>query len=551
MPIKKIWLVSREYDQLAGTGGVKDVCRQLAEALSRAKKKVSVVLPLYGFMDPHKLQFTRTEISFEIDMNYVGVERRESVIIWGKQINNVSVYLVEADRYREKKGIYTYTKEEEAENPLNLHGTAYNDYFAMNILLQKAALNLIIILGERPDIIHCQDAHTAILPALLRELEGFRHYFRNTGTLVTIHNAGHGYHQEVGDLPFVKEITGLPYKFILDTLLDGKFNPFLAAASYAIINTVSENYARELQETDDDIMTGWIGHRLLTRGVIIEGITNGINPENFSLGHTKFNAKHGSICSVMLDFKTGRTAGKTKCKEELLKAVRDKILPEIKQHGELEYTPSLPLLTMIGRLTSQKGIDILVSALEKLLKTETNLQILIQGVGDGVLEKNLAVLAETDFAKGKFCFLNGYDTELADRIYSAGDFFLIPSQYEPCGLTDFIAQLHGSLPIVHHVGGLVKVLDGITGFAYKDHSDEALNAAILRAIKIFRENPEKIKEMQQAAVHTISKYYTWDIVMEKYLKLYSASLNLSVGKERERLRAFGWEKVRTGNRFVN
>ena len=529
-PIKNIWMVTREYNGLAGTGGVKDVSRQLAEALVRAKKKVTVVLPFYGFMDPQRDDLVPLDISFDVDMNYVNEERRETVTIWQRQYNGVTLYLIDADRYREKKGIYTFTVEEEGENPMNRQGIAYHDYFAMNILLQKATLALIIILAEKPDVIHCQDAHTAVLPAMISQNEGFRHYFRNTGALVTIHNAGHGYHQEVGDLPFAKEICGLPYRYILDHLLDGKFNPFLAASSSAVLNTVSENYARELQETDDDVMTGWLGHRLLTRGVPLEGITNGINPTDFIPG-----CDQGEQDVVTFDPALDDLAGKRTCKEDLLRAIEKNKIDGIQQSGTLNFTPDQPLFTMIGRLMTQKGVDILVAALQKLLVQDLGFQVLIQGTGAREIEEELTALAEDKKNQGRISVMRGYNVALADRIYAAGDFFLIPSRYEPCGLTDFIAQLAGNIPIVHHVGGLVKVVDGVTGFAYQDHSHEALMEAMLRAMQVFREQPALIRKMQKDAVLAIHKHFTWDKVMNHYLRLYRDSVHLRRAGERERL----------------
>ncbi|MCG2823632.1 MAG: glycogen/starch synthase, partial [Desulfobulbaceae bacterium] len=285
--INNVWMLTREYDGLAGAGGVKDVARQLAEALARSGRTVSVVLPLYGFMDPKQLGFAALDLGFDIDMDYAGEPRREYVRIFAKKENpspkkgTLAIYLIDAARYLEKKSVYTYTAEDEALDPLHHQGSGHFDYFAMNVLLQKAAAALMIRLKERPEIIHCHDGHTAILPAMLREAEGFRHYFAETGCVVTIHNAGTGYHQEVGDLPFAEAITGLPGSLITANLLDNKFDPFLAASTYAVMNTVSENYARELRETDDDALTGMLGHRLLARGVVLKGVTNGINPADF------------------------------------------------------------------------------------------------------------------------------------------------------------------------------------------------------------------------------------------------------------------------------
>jgi starch synthase len=549
-PIKNIWMVAREYDGLAGTGGVKDVTRQLSEALVRAGNKVSVVLPLYGFIIPEEKGFRSADLAFDVDLNYVDTERREVVKIWQGELDGINLYLADAERYREKMGIYTYTAEEEEKNPMNHQGTAYNDYFAMNVLLQKAALALIVLLEERPDIIHCQDAHTAILPAMIREIEGFRHYFKKTGAVVTIHNAGHGYHQEVGDLPFVKEICNLPYRFILDNLLDGKFNPFLAASSYGVINTVSENYARELQETDDDLLTGWLGHRLLARGVHLEGITNGINPAAFGPG--KADAKRAKELGLYATFdpEAQDLSGKRKGKELLVKDLRGGGIPGVIQTGTLDLAPEKPLFTMIGRLMAQKGVDILIAALKKLLVQDEHFQVLIQGVGARDIEKQLEELAADKENLGRVCVLRGYDTILANRIYAAGDFFIIPSKYEPCGLTDFIAQLSGNIPIVHHVGGLVKVVDGVTGFAYQDHSPEALLAAMLRALHTYRMSPDKLFAMRKTAVEYIKKQYTWDSVKDRYLELYRTAINLSESKELSRRQTRGWKRIRAANKVI-
>ncbi len=513
--ITNIWMVTREYEGLAGAGGVKDVCRQLANALARSGRAVSVVLPLYGFMKPAELGFVEQDRSFTVNMPYVGVKRLESVSIWAQKQAGVTVYLVDAERYREKQGVYTYTVAEEAADPARVQGIGHYDYFAMNVLLQKAAVKLMCILGERPSVIHCQDGHTAILPAMIRHDGKYRDYFRQSGVLVTIHNAGQGYHQEVDDLLFAQTICGLPRQFIIDNTLDGKFDPFLAASSFAVLNTVSENYARELQETDDDALTGGLGHQLLARGVRLEGITNGITPADFD---TRQPEKLG--LPAAFDPRHGKLAGKKKCRYDLVRTIAKGGSTGVSPAGGLGLRPDQPLFTMIGRLMVQKGVDILVEALHALLPRDKAFQVLILGTGAKEIEADLVGLAEDKRNEGRICVLRGYDTVLANQIYAAGDFFLIPSRYEPCGLTDFIAQLAGNIPIVHQVGGLVKVVDGVTGFAYKEHSVQALMDTMQRAMKVFREQPDMIRTIQQTAVAHIHKYYTWDVVMEKYLRLY-------------------------------
>ena len=521
--VETIWILTREYNSIAGAGGVKDVSRQLAEALARQKKSVTVMLPCYGFMDPEKMGFYREPLSFEVDMNYTAEDRRERVTLWKKKTRGVMIYLVDADRYREKRAIYTYTAEDEADNPHQVQGSGHFDYFAMNILLQKAALDLMIILDIKPDIIHCQDGHTAILPALMREGVGYRHYFKKTGAIVTIHNAGHGHHQEVGDLPFAHAICDLPYNLILNNLLNNSFNPFLAASTFAVLNTVSENYARELRETDDDVMTGWLGHRLMARGIRLEGITNGFNPADYDTTRPKQLGLQAPYNPAKRDL-----AGKKICRQKLIRALPKEKRKGIKRYGTLDDNPGQPLFTLIGRLMAQKGIDILIAALDALLEKDKKFQVLILGSGPKDLEQRLIGLAQNKKNRGRLCLLIGYDSLLANQIYAAGDFFLIPSRYEPCGLTDYIAQLAGNLPIVHHVGGLVKVEDGITGFAFIDYSAGALMATMLRAMRIFRDTPGKIVDMQETAAKRVREKYSWDKIVHRYLDLYSKALNMVI-----------------------
>ena len=292
--ITSIWMFSREYGSLAGAGGVKDVVSQLSVALAgRDDTKVSVVLPCYGFMDPVDLGFKRMQdplypdrlLQFDVPMDYTDLERKERVGVWHAELDGVSLYLLGAERFLEKQGVYTYTRQESQRESWKVQGVGHIDYFAMNILLQKAGLDLIMLLDEKPGVIHCHDGHTAVTPAIIRECPGYSNYFRNTAAVVSIHNAGVGYHQDVSDLPFVRAITGLPWRVINNSLLEHSFDPFLAAAPYATISTVSENYAHELQWTDADYLTGWLGHRLLDGGVSIVGITNGIDPDECGGDH--------------------------------------------------------------------------------------------------------------------------------------------------------------------------------------------------------------------------------------------------------------------------
>ncbi len=515
--IKKVYTLTREYRGLAGVGGLKDVARELSEALVRKGLEVTVFLPRYGFINAKEKGFEETGISFLVDMDYTYEERREKIFLWQQEINGVRVFLVEADRYAEKLGVYTYTEEEEKKEPWKKKGSGHFDYFAMNILLQKTALCTAIYLDEKPDIMHCHDGHTAVTPALARELMGFRHYFRQGGFLITIHNAGLGYHQEVADLPFAKANTGLPWWVINNSLLQQSFDPFICGANYALINTVSEEYARELQETDLDAHTGWLGHALKERGIKLYGITNGINPDDFDPRQPE---KLGLPAGF--DPSRGDLAGKAVCRAELVKRILQKDL-QVKIYGTLRDQEGVPLLTAVSRLTEQKGIDVLATALRFLYEEGEDFLTVILGTGSPEIEERLIALCR-DFS-GKMVLLLGYDPGLANLIYAAGDFFVIPSNYEPCGLTDFMAQLMGNLPIVRHTGGLVKVKDEFNGFAYKEQRPEELAKAIQRAFEVYRREPQKRLQMIRQAVEHIYENYTWDKVRERYLELYRQALS--------------------------
>ncbi len=523
--LKNVCFITREYDGLAGAGGVKDVCRQLAEALGNNPQKtatamkVSVIMPCYGFIDPKTLGFSNRG-SFPVAMNYTDSERTEAITLWGKTTQAkdrgpVTIFLLDSPRFKEKMGVYTYTRDEEKINPFNRAGQGHYDYFAMNVLLQKGGLCALIYRNDRPDIIHCHDGHTALVPAMAREIDGFRHFFKRTGFLTTIHNAGIGYHQEIADLPFAHAITGLPRSFVNKNLLDGKFDPFIAASAHSILNTVSENYARELRETNADELTGWLGHFLMSRNIKIQGITNGINPGDF-------NTESAAELNLAAPYsvKKGELKGKELCRKDLVKTLQKKSLSTVIQHGSLKQVQDIPLLTSIGRFSSQKGMDKLAQALHQLLPVDKEVQVLILGSGDPQIAQGLISLTRESKYAGRVCILQGYDPVLASQIYAAGDFFIIPSQFEPCGLTDFMAQLYGNLPIVHLVGGLVKVQHAKTGFGYKEPTAKALVQAIKQGLDVYRKKPETLLKMQQLGVQTIARKYTWSKVKNQYIKLY-------------------------------
>jgi starch synthase len=517
--ISKIWMVSRELDGVAGVGGVKDVTRQLLSAIARQAIQANLVMPLYSLIDPTRHALVDTGIELALPMDYANHRRVVRVRIYQAQIMGITVYFVDAPCYSQKAGIYTYTQAEaiRAGDP-RLAGSGYSDYFEMNITLQKATLELIQHLGERPDVIHGQDAHTALIPAMMHTVPRYRSYFASIGSGITIHNAGPGYNQEVFDIEFAQAISELPPAVINEGLHRGGVYPFILGGTYAdFINAVSQNYAREIVEVpSEDERTGGIGTAFRQRGIRLVGVTNGIDPAEYD----PTNPKKMKLAAAY-NPAAGDLAGKAKVRRALIKEINQAQDKDVKIFGGLRDKPGRPLITMIARLTPQKGVDRFVESVTLLLQADPGVLFLVLGTGDPRYEDELKELAQDERFEGRIALALGYSPSLANRIYAAGDFFVNPAEFEPCGLTDYMAQLMGNVPVVHFVGGLVKVRDGVTGYGYQPHTAAALVETLQRAITVFREQPEEHRHVIQQAVDTIHKHYTWDKVLEQgYLPLY-------------------------------
>lgn len=522
--ITDIWMVSRELGGVAGVGGVKDVTRQLLAAIARDDIQATLVMPLYSRIDRDRHRLVDTDIELAFPMDYALERRVVRVRILQAPVVGATVYFVDAPCYAQKGGIYTYTQAEaiRASNP-ELAGSGYFDYFEMNVTLQKAALELIQHLGARPDVVHCQDAHTALIPAMMRTIPRYHRYFAQIGAGITMHNAGTGYNQEVFDVDFAQAITELPLAVINEGLHHGGVFPFVIGGTYAnFINAVSENYAREIMEVPaEDKRTGGIGTALRQRGIRLVGVTNGIDPSD----HDPTKPDKMEIAAAY-DPAAGDMAGKVECRRALIAEINRGENTEVQIYGSLEDAASRPLITMIARLTEQKGVDRFIEAVSLLLEAkEPDALFLVLGAGDPGYEEELKELAEDSRFKGRVALALGYSPPLANRIYAAGDFFVNPAAFEPCGLTDYMAQLMGNVPVVHFVGGLVKVKDGVTGYGYKPHTAEALAETLVRAIDTFRQRPEEHQRIIQQAIEAIHHRYTWGKVLEQgYLPLYEKAI---------------------------
>ncbi|NKB66618.1 MAG: glycosyltransferase [Candidatus Latescibacteria bacterium] len=528
-PVGQVIHIAREFGGIVGAGGIKDVTRGLCTAAADLGIDTHIFLPFTRSAEDAVDFPLQQGISLEVPLNYSDQQRRETCTIFhGQPQDRLTVHLVQAQRYRflsegdrpiERHGIYQYTHAEaQALGRPDLVGQGYIDYFAMNVLLVKAALQTLGTWHQPPGLIHAHDGHAALWAPIARAgHEDWAPALAHVPVVTTIHNAGLGYHQDVGDLDFAQAICGLPWQVVSGCLLDGHFNPLVAAGLYGdIVNTVSENYARELQYSGQDALTGWLGHHLLGRGVELAGITNGIDPRAFDP-----TAGPASGLAAAFDIAEGQWAGKETCKQSLLENLAAPAGGTV--HGAISYQRDSPLFTFIGRLDTQKGVDTMAQAWAELAQTEAEAQLLALGDGSPTLAQQLADL--TQQWPGRFCFVQGYDEQLARQIYAGGDFCLVPSRFEPCGLTDFTAQLLGNIPIAHQVGGLVKTVDGQHGLGYLGGAQQ-LATAMRRGLELYRQpDRTELHRIQQEAVANIHRHFTWEQVLQrKYWPLYQRAL---------------------------
>jgi starch synthase len=519
-----VWHVSRECEGIAEAGGLKDVVAGLAAALAGAGIATAVVLPRYGFIDLDRLKAQKAGQSFNLLLpseNRASPLAVETVEVYSCGLKGVPVFLLDSPRTRSKRAIYTYTAEDEHEDPYKKKGTGHWDAHHINLILQRGALELALRLGG-PDVFHCHDGHSAFLPAMMKGVARYREKLRDCRALITIHNAGKGYHQEIYDREFAAQLTELPGELLEKGMLGGAVDPFLVGARFATVNTVSEGYAREINSGQLDELTGGLGTGLKKAGVELLGITNGIAPETFD---PRFPENTGLPFSF--DPSRGKLEGKEACRQrfiELLAAGGDSRGPELNGleiHGSLSPHQPLPLYTFVGRLTGQKGVDVLAGAFSRLLEKRAGWRLLVLGQGERAIEEKLIEMTRLPRAAGKLCVLIGYNNLAARYLYASGDFFLVPSRYEPCGLTDLFAQMMGNLPIVHAVGGLIKVRDGSTGYSYREHSITALVKAVEKSLSDYRNRRGHLLRLQKQAFQEVYKHYTWEKVLRKgYLPLY-------------------------------
>ncbi|HEY7745101.1 MAG TPA: glycogen synthase GlgA [Desulfuromonadales bacterium] len=472
-----ILLVSSEVAPFAKSGGLADVAGALPRALRRLGHDVRIVLPCYRTV---RQRFPLAETGIGIEAIIDGRLRRAEVR--QTSLDDVPVYLVDQSRYFDRDGLY---------------GTPTGDYpdnaerFGF---FCRAVLELPRLLHWRPDVLHCNDWQSGLVPVLLRTAHRRDPFFAATGSLLTIHNLGY---QGVFSAGVLDTLDLDPRLFTPATLeYWGQISFLKGGVVFADrVNTVSETYCLETLTTEYGF--GFEGI-LRARGAAYSGILNGLDERQWNPATDAALARTYSAADL---------AGKAVCKRAL------------QQELGLTVDPAIPLVAMVTRLDTQKGLDLVEQAWEGLLARQV--QLVLLGTGE---EKHMRFFAGVQGHHPEQISIHlEFDDSLSRRIYAGSDLFLMPSRYEPCGLGQLIALRYGSIPVVRRTGGLADtVIDpaedaaAANGFTFGEPSPLSLLIALDRALALYRQ-PQAWPAM---VARGMQQDFSWDRSAQHYLELY-------------------------------
>lgn len=477
---KKMQIVfaSAECAPFVKTGGLGDVAGSLPAALVRAGAEVIVMVPKYATIkDEYKAQmehFSDFYVSLGWRNEYCGLEKLER--------DGVTYMFIDNERYFARDYPYGFFDDGER--------------FAF---FSKAITESLQHLPEgfECDILHCNDWQTALAPVFLREFYQGLPLYDRVKTVFSIHNVafqGQFSDTVMEDILGVAHIPAAATQLRCDAC---SINYMLGALHYAdAITTVSPTYASEIQTPE---FGEGLDGVLRERSYALQGILNGIDVAAFDPATDKRIAANYTV-----DDRSGKAVCKAKLQEELGLEVRD----------------DRPLMVMVTRLTRQKGMDLVMYALDRILSG--GVQVAVLGTGDRDYEDGLRYFQ--DKYPGTMAARIEFDPALSQRMYAAADMFLMPSKFEPCGLSQIIAMRYGTLPIVRETGGLKDTVQPYneftgegTGFSFTNFNGDEMGDAVFRAARLFWDNREA---WNQLVTQAMSQDFSWTRSADKYLDLY-------------------------------
>jgi starch synthase len=471
-------MAASEVTPFAKTGGLGDVLNALPRALRHFGVDVSVVMPAYGTIPRDRFSLAPTGIHVDAPVS----DRIVTAEVLRADLGEgVPLYLIAADQYFARDGLYGTAGGDYADNP---------ERFAF---FSRAVLALISQLGA-PDVVHCHDWQTGLVPAFLRADYVRYPALERVATVHTIHNLGY---QGIF-WRFDWHLLNLDWRFFTPQWLEfhDHINYLKAGLVFAdALTTVSPTYAREIQ-------TPAFGHGLegvlTARRDILTGILNGADYMEWNPEHDAHIAQRYSLHDLR---------GKAVCKADLQATVG------------LPVDTGLPLIGIVSRLADQKGFDLIAAAAPALMQRP--LQMVVLGAGDARYQNLLQELARLH--PERLSVQIAFDETLAHKIEAGSDMFLMPSRYEPCGLNQLYSLRYGTPPVVHATGGLEDTIEDVdadavrgTGFKFGPYTTGALLGALDRALDAYR-RPDLWTAIMRNAMRAD---FSWDRSAAAYIELY-------------------------------
>jgi len=480
----KIAILASEGAPYIKSGGLGDVMQALPRALAKLPgNEVILLLPYYKKILEDPAFETELVNHFYVSLGwreqYAGIHRLKTPPA------GMQVYFIDNLYYFGNRGHSGYGDQDDGERFA---------YFS------KACLDALVALNFDPQIIHCNDWQTALVPVYLKAQ--YYPFFPRTKCVFTIHNIEY---QGWANGDFFDDMLGLPWEYRQRLDMGGGINFMKGAIETADwVTTVSETYAEEL-------MYPYYAHGLSfvlsgNRGKFT-GITNGIdtdtvNPETDPALPARYNA------DTLI-------TGKALCKAQLQKELG------------LPQSPNVPLMVIVTRLAGHKGLDLLCHIARQLLWSE-DCQLVILGTGEACYEDFFREL-QWEFPN-KFSAKLAFDSGLASRIYAGGDIYLMPSKSEPCGLSQMNAMRYGTVPVVHATGGLKDTVppvdqqgDGGLGFTFQSYNADDFLDAIRRCLQLYRTNSDGFRALQK---RDMAQDFSWDKPAERYMALFQQIINV-------------------------
>jgi len=479
----KILIAASEIVPFAKTGGLADVAGSLPVALEHLGHEVRLIMPYYQMVKKSKVKVEDTQVTIDIEIADKIIKAK---ILKSKFGKNITVYFIANDNYYDRPELYR--------TPLG----DYSDNAERFIFFSKAIIETLKQLKFQPDIIHCNDWQTGLVPVLLKVNEKDNPFFSKTGTVFTIHNLAYqGLFWHL-DMP----LTNLPWDVFNPEGIEfyGKINLMKAGIIYSnVINTVSKQYSKEIQTPEFGCGLEGV---LKKRDSDLYGILNGVDYTEWSPDKDKFIKAH---------FSADNLAGKQVCKDDLIDA-----------YG-LKSQKDWPVISIISRLADQKGFDLIAEQIDAILKMDVIFILL--GTGEEKYHKLFQQIAKKYPQKAGIKI--AFDNSLAHKIEAGSDFFLMPSHYEPCGLNQMYSMKYGTIPIVRATGGLDDTIKNYNpktgkgnGFKFKNYTSAAMLSKIKEALEIYHSK----KDWKKLVSNAMSEDFSWDKSAKEYEKLYQKSL---------------------------